>query len=222
MSAGVLGDGEGRTVSDGATRWRVRRLDDLAREVAAVLHEAHQGPGPALLAVDGRSASGKSTFATRLTGLLPGAALVHGDDLAWYDSVVEWDHLLRDGVLVPLRAGDAVDFRPAAWRERGREGSIRVPAGTDPLVLEGVGTGRRSLAPDVSALVWVETPEPVRWRREEDRVARGEVTREVQASWTEQEDAHLREQVPWSRARWVVSGDPQLPLDPEHEVCVLG
>jgi hypothetical protein len=208
-------------VSASQARWTVRRLDELAVEVGEALAREHPGEGPAVLAVDGRSASGKSTLARRLVDLVPGAALVHGDDLAWHDSVVDWDHLLRDGVLAPLRAGRAVDFRPPAWRDRGRPGSVRVPAGADPLVIEGVGAGRRSLSADVTLVLWVETPEPVRWARDEHRVQVGEATREVQRSWFVEEDAHLRADAPWSRARWVVSGDPQLPLDPEHEVCVL-
>ena len=209
------------------TRWQVRTWQDLAAEVVAELADARgsgaraAAPGPAVLAVDGRSASGKSTFAARLTAAIDGAALVHSDDLAWYDSVLDWDHLLVEGVLGPLRAGLAVDYVPPAWEERGRSGSIRVPRGADPLVLEGVGASRRSLADVVTLAVWVETPEPVRWARDEQRVADGETTREIQRSWFVEEDAHLRADAPWSRARWIVSGDPQLPLDPARELCVL-
>jgi hypothetical protein len=124
--------------------WRVLSLRVLARRVAAELAAARVGAGPAVLAVDGHSSSGKTTLSARLVELLPGGARVHTDDLAWHQSVFGWDHLFEPGVLAPLRRGEAVAFRPPAWIERGREGAIVVPAGTDPVVLEGVGASRRS------------------------------------------------------------------------------
>jgi len=204
------------------SRWQALAWPHFVAEVVAALAVARRpGTGPSVLSVDGRSASGKTTVADRLVAAVPGAGLVHSDDLAWYDSVLAWDHLLVGGVLAPLRRGEEVRFRPPAWRERGREGAVRVPAGTDLLVLEGVGTSRRSLSDVVTLAVWVETPEPVRWQREEDRVAAGEVSREVQRSWVAREDAHLRVDEPWSRARWVVSGDPGLPLGAASDIGVL-
>jgi hypothetical protein len=112
---------------------------------------------PPILGVDGRSGSGKSTFAERLANEVSGATVVHTDDLAWHESFFGWEHLLVDGVLAPVRGGRAVAFRPPAWEERDRRGAVVVPAGCPLLVVEGVGVGRRSLARHLDALVWVQS-----------------------------------------------------------------
>lgn len=121
------------------------------------------------MAVDGRSAGGKSTFARRLVDAIPGAGLVHSDDIAWSDSVVDWDHLFVDGVLAPLQHGEPVAFTRPAWKQRGRGGAILLPPGTDPVVLEGVGTSRLSMRPHLTLSIWVDSPAEVRAEREAAR-----------------------------------------------------
>lgn len=68
--------------------------------------------------MDGRSASGKSTLAAVLSSAVPGSVAVQTDDVAWHHSFFNWADLLRDGVLVPARAGREVRFRPPAWEQR--------------------------------------------------------------------------------------------------------
>jgi hypothetical protein len=198
--------------------WRVLALEDLA----ALLGERARG-GPhrvKLIAVDGHSASGKTTLAGRLATALPRAAVLHSDDLAWHHSVFGWRDLLLDGVLGPLRAGEAVDYRPPPWVERERPGSIRIAADTEIVVLEGVGASRLDLTDVVDAAVWVETDEPERARRDEERIAAGEVTREVYESWMAVENPFIAGDRPWTRAVAVVAGNSPLPHDPVAEVVV--
>jgi hypothetical protein len=142
-----------------------------------------------VLAVEGRSGAGKSTFAAAVAAEL-GAPVIRMDDL--YDG---WDGLLAgadallEWVLRPLAAG-----RPARWRRydwgRGEyaEWHETVPGPpTGTLVVEGVGSGARQAAPYLSGLVWLEagadvrraralardgdlyTPHWRRWARQEDR-----------------------------------------------------
>jgi hypothetical protein len=73
----------------------------------------------------------------------------------------------------------------------------------------------------ISASIWVETPEPVRLARDDVRVAAGEIGPENYERWMREEDAFLRADRPWSRARWLVSGAPQLEHDEDSEVVVL-
>jgi hypothetical protein len=40
-----------------------------------------------------------------------------------------WADLLNEGILIPVRAGQLVMFRPPGWDEHQREGAILVPAG---------------------------------------------------------------------------------------------
>jgi hypothetical protein len=118
---------------------------ELVTDVAAVLLELGQARGaghrPVVLAVDGRSSSGKTTLAARLRDAVAGSAVVHTDDIAWWHSRFGWADLLIDGVLIPVRAGQPVSFRSPRWDERQREGAIAVPAGCPLLIIEGVGCG---------------------------------------------------------------------------------
>src|SRR5580698_5431215 len=93
------------------------------------------GHRPVVLAVDGRSSSGKTTLAARLRDAVPGSAVVHTDDIAWWHSRFDWADLLTDGVLIPVRAGRPVSFRPPQWEERQRDGAIEVPAGCPLLIV---------------------------------------------------------------------------------------
>jgi energy-coupling factor transporter ATP-binding protein EcfA2 len=198
--------------------WRVMSVEELAGLLA---DRAGRGHDPvSLIAVDGHSASGKTTLARRLAQVLPRAAVLHSDDLAWHHSLFDWRELLVEGVLRPLWAGQVVDYRPPPWVERGRTGSIQLPAGTQTVILEGVGASRRDLADLVDAAVWVETDEPERARRDEERIAAGEVTREVYDSWMAAENPFIAADRPWTRADAIVAGNSPLPHDPVSQVVV--
>lgn len=54
----------------------------LAELVRRLLSAHHSGRTP-MVAVDGRSASGKTTPARQLAATIPGARVVHTDDVAW-------------------------------------------------------------------------------------------------------------------------------------------
>ena len=146
----VLGPGE-----PAAGPWRVERLDVFARWL---VDAAGDPPSrPRLLAVDGRGGSGKTTLADRLCQLLPGAAVVHTDDVVWAHSRFGWDDLMLAGILAPLHAGQDVHFQPPAWQPHGRSGSIKVAADASTVVLEGVGAARREVAHLLDVAIWVQS-----------------------------------------------------------------
>jgi hypothetical protein len=197
--------------------WAVRRIDVL-------LHEMFGAPGPStaplLLAVDGRSGGGKTTVAQRIIGRVQGAAVVHSDDIAWYHAMFDWSALMADGVLEPLRRGEAVAYRPPPWDTRGRPGAVTVPAGCPLVVAEGVGIGRRDLAPFFDALIWVQTDRTVARSR---GLARDGDTPEQVAFWDEweaEERPFLAAERPWERADVVVDGAQELPHDEATELVV--
>ncbi len=169
---------------------------------------------PRVLAVDGRSGSGKSTLVARLVATVPGAAVVHTDDVAWHHDFFEWAELLAAGVLAPWRAGHDVSYRPPAWVARGRAGAITVPSGAALLVVEGVGAGRRALGPFVDALVWVQTDRAVATRRGLHRDG-GDVA--FWDEWEARERPFLAADRPWERADLVVSGQ-----DVRHDLVEVG
>jgi len=197
---------------------RAWRILSLAEVTSRVEHAAGRGR-PGLIAVDGSSSSGKSTLAVRLARSLPECGMVHTDDLAWFQAVLDWDGLLVSGILEPARRGKAVDYRPPAWDERDRAGSIALPGDLRYLVIEGVAVSRAKLAGQFDVRVWVETARHVRLARDRARLAAGEIGRDAYRSWMAEENAHLAHARPWRRADLIVCGDPsparlgKLPVD---------
>ncbi|WP_309572281.1 hypothetical protein [Deinococcus sp.] len=158
----------------------------MARGVAST------GKRPGVVAIDGRGASGKSTLAAALSRVVPGAALVHTDDVAWHHVFFDWADLLCDGVLIPAHAGLDVQYRPPTWEARGREGATLVQADTErakarALVRDG-GT------PEVEAF-WDE--------------------------WMAEEVPFFARERPWERASTIASGMPQFGHDPAVQAVVV-
>lgn len=204
-----------------AEPWTARPLDSVALHLLD-LAGRHLGR-PSVIGVDGRSASGKSTFARRLLELLPGSAAVHSDDVAWWQSFFGWDHLMAGGVLEPARSGAEVSFRPPAWDARGRPGAITVPVGTAVIIVEGVGVTRRSLAHLLDAAVWVQCDAAEARRRGLARDAADGGTEQFWDEWDAEEVPFLAADRPWERADLVVCGTAQLcsvPYDPGTEALV--
>jgi pantothenate kinase len=200
--------------------WRVMPVDDLAR---LLLDAAGPPVGrPALLGIGGRSSSGKTTLAGRLAAAIPGAVVVHTDDVAWGHAVLDWDHLLARGVLEPARLGLPVSYRPPKWDERGRSGSLVVPADTRVLIVEGVGATRQVLAPLLDAMVWVQADAAELQRRNRNRVAAGETTSSDHRAWMAEENPFLLADRAWERATVIVAGSPEVRYDSRSQVVVAG
>ena len=189
--------------------WQPASVGDLATVVAGL----SGGRRPAVVAVNGHSSSGKTSLSGRLAGILPSAAVLHTDDLAWHHGVFSWDDLLLADVLPVVRSGHALRYRPPAWSERGREGEISLPGGLQFLIVEGVGASQRSVRPQVDVAVWVETREPTRLARDSVRVGAGEISPEDYASWMAEENAHLTADQPWLAADLIVNGDDRADAD---------
>lgn len=192
------------------------------------------------MAIDGRSASGKTTLATLLSGAVPGSAVVHTDDIpssgnwpgrdaysspdtgrATQRSFYDWTERLLENVLEPARAGQAVRYRPPAWEDWFREeGAIEVPLGCPMLLLEGVGAARRELMHVLDVAVWVQSDiEQAKTRG----IARDGGDAEAAAFWERwmaEEFPFLADQRPWDRVNVIVSGTPELGHDPASQVVV--
>ena len=108
--------------------WHAQLVTDAATALLKLGRARGADHRPVVLAVDGRSSSGKTTLAARLRDAVAGSAVVHTDDIAWWHSRFGWADLLTDGVLIPVRSGHPVSFRPPQWEERQRDGAIAVPA----------------------------------------------------------------------------------------------
>jgi hypothetical protein len=204
-----------------AAPWRAEPLAGVAAEVMGRAGR-HGHRGPVVLAVDGRSSSGKTTLAGRLRDAVPGTVVVHTDDIAWAHSRFGWDDLLAGGVLRPVRVGQAVHYRPPRWDEHRRPGVIEVPVGTPLLIVEGVGAGRRETASLIDAVIWVQADE-----REIERRSRARLGKPGQApdeqhwlDWMSEEIPFLAADRPWERASLIACGTPGTGCDPVTELLV--
>ena len=201
------------------------RAEPLAVVIDALVHLAAEratGERGLVLAVDGRSSSGKTALAARLQEAVAGSAVVHTDDIAWWHSRFGWADLLIDGVLAPFHRGEPVSFRPPGWAGHGRQGSIQVPARCPLLIIEGVGAGRAEVSDLIDALVWVQADQQEAERRSLARVGQpgGARTVEDHREWKAEEEPFLAGQRTWERADMLVAGTPEIPFDPAAEVVV--
>lgn len=194
--------------------WRVAPVDELVR----VIFRAAGAPTgrPRVVAVDGRSAAGKSTLAGLLHDAVPSSAVVHTDDVAWHHSFFGWADLLACGALEPIRRGQPVRYRPPAWDARERTGAITVPVGLEMVLIEGVGAGQRALAQLLDAVVWVQSDFAEAERRGIARDIVQGVNGDPEAStkfwheWMAEELVFVEQQRQWERACVVVAGTPTL------------
>jgi hypothetical protein len=154
--------------------WRVERIANVFAGFAGRAETAAERI--LSVAIDGRSSSGKTTLARRIAEVIPATVVVHTDDIAWFHSRFGWADLAVR-VLQTARSGEPLSFRPPACDERHREGAIVLPRGTRLLLLEGVGSSREELAHLLDGRLWVQADRAATDRRDDDRVAAGEVAR---------------------------------------------
>jgi len=213
-----------------AAPWRVELLSYVADVVIRRGPDRSCSSRPAVLAVDGRSNNGKTTVAARIGETVPGAVVIHTDDIAFEHSRFGWADLLIDGVLVPVHQGRAVSYRPPKWDEHGREGSLEVPAGCPLLIVEGDGAGRREVTHLVDTLIWVQADEREAARRSAARVANppaADLANKAVDGTPFDEEGWMAEEIPfnsaqrtWERADIIVCGTPEIPYDPTAEIVI--
>jgi uridine kinase len=162
-------------------------LDDIARVHAEIRRRMVARPGePILVAIDGGSGSGKTTFAAALAAQLDAVIVPSDDFFAAEITDADWDALgpsgraaaaidwrrLREEALEPLLAGRTASWHPfdfaAGTRPDGTypmalEAATREPAPV--IVLEGAYSTRPELADLIDLAVLVDVPLDERHRR---------------------------------------------------------
>lgn len=153
----------------------MRRIQRLARTMS-----------PAVVALDGRSGTGKSTLAEWMAGQLGGIRVDQDDFYAggdideWRrltsrekaDRVIDWRRV-RDEVLLPLREGQGASWRPFDWDTMiglAPETITVPPSGL--VILDGAYSARPELADLVDLSILVTLDDAV--RRERLRLREGE------------------------------------------------
>ncbi|MUM19991.1 aminodeoxychorismate synthase [Mycobacterium sp. CBMA271] len=183
-----------------------------------------------VVAVDGRGAAGKSTFAARLHSALaattpsaPSAMVLHTDDFASWDTFFGWWPRFEEQILAPWARGEQSRYRRYDWQTR-TFGPWEHCAPPAVLILEGVGSGRCAAAGLLSTLIWVQTDQVTRRRRAELRD--GAALREFWRLWIDAEEQHFRHDPTADRADITVDGDPDnrtvLVDDPDRYFLLSG
>ena len=199
------------------TQWQVSATDELVAYLLSLVGTP-QGR-PAIIAVDGRGGSGKTTLTTALAAAVPGAQAFHLDDLIWNEPLYDWDQLYVD-TLTQLRRAGSLDLVPDKWREHGREGSIRIPADSPLVLVEGTGAGLAAVRSLIDAHVWVQTGDDVAERRGIKRDIAEGVNGDAEESvrfwhwWMAGERLFFAKDRPWRRADVIVSGDAPTGVGP--------
>lgn len=155
-----------------------------------------------IIAVDGYSASGKSTFAAVLAAELD-AVMVHGDDFyrvmdeeeriglspaQGADLNYDWARL-REQALQPIKAGRAGRFRPYDWATNDLSPhEVTIPA-RPVVVVEGLFVSRPELADLIDFAVFVAADPELRQRRQHERA---DASQDWLQRWEAAEDWYFR------------------------------
>ncbi len=201
-----------------ANSWRVEHVDSLVQRLMAAAPEVTGRPR--IVAVDGRGGAGKTVLVERLQRAVPASAVVHTDDVAWNHAFFDWGQVMAENVLRPLHRGEAVRFRPSAWVEHERPGTIAVPAGLDVVWVEGTGIIRQELDTLIDASIYIQADLDVQEQRLIDRDGNTHEQQEQITRWLDEELPFMVREQPWTKATIIVTGASELTHDRDTEIIV--
>lgn len=145
-------------------------MTPLDRLLARALSASPLMGGMRVVAIDGPSGAGKTTFADDVANELETRVgrrpqVVHMDDIyPGWNGLSEAVAVVAAAVLEPRSRGQDGGFRRWDWLAGERAEWVAVPA-ADWLVLEGVGCGSRRCLPHLAALAWMEADRDIRMAR---------------------------------------------------------
>ena len=177
---------------------RLDNVDEAVTRIAAATRRAVPRAGRTrVVAIDGRSGSGKTSLTVALRDRLQAPAVSLEDLYGGWDGLERGIDLLVSAVLEPIAAGRTARVPRYDWiaREWAEPTVLQPP---DVLIVEGVGAGARRAAAFESLLVWLEVPARVRKQRALDRD--GETFAPHWDRWAAQEDAMLARERTQDRA----------------------
>jgi len=156
-----------------------------------------------VIAIDGRSGSGKTSLAAELSHELTVPVVTLEDLYGGWDGLERGIDLLVSAVLEPVAAGRAARVPRYDWTA-GEWGDAWLLEPPDVLIVEGVGAGARRAARYESRLVWMEAAPSVRKKRALERD--GETFAPHWDRWAAREDALLARECTPERADLVIDG----------------
>ncbi len=179
----------------------LENLSAAAETIAdQVLELIDSGTPTPIILVDGRTGSGKTTFAAILQNRLfqkgeSAPRVIHMDDLyeGWDGLQAGVDYLIRQ-ILTPIARREVASWQEYDWQVDERAGTWREFRGGTPLIIEGVGSLSRIAAEQADLTIWLEADQSIRQARIADRNAAGDGDGSWFAMWSAQEaDFYARE-----------------------------
>ena len=190
------------------------------QELVAEVRALQSPQGTVVVAIDGRSAAGKTTVAVWLASELD-AALVHMDDFyrdmpeadRWLlnpsqgvEQFFDWQRLRRDA-LEPLAGGQTVSYRGYDWDAGGGlSAEHQVVEAAAVVILEGVYAARPEFDDLVNLRVLVDAPPEQRTRRRRERADH----QGLEDRWDAAEELYFTEVRPPGTFDRVLRGDVSL------------
>lgn len=172
-------------------------------EAIAAVH-ALSADRTVFVGVDGRAGSGKSTLAAALASAVPGAVIVHVDDIAG-PLVPEWDWpRFQAQVVDPVLAGRPGRYQRWEWNRDQPAEWHDVPVGR-LVIVEGVSAIRRELDVPWALTIWVDAPRDVRLARALERDGPAMMPHWLEV-WMPSEEAYIARDRPEERVDLIVSG----------------
>ena len=177
----------------------ITALGEAIEETLRAIQRAQPRCGETkVVAIDGPSGAGKTDFTAALAERLPGAHVVHMDDLyPGWDGLEQAVADLHDQILAPIARGEQAAYRRWDWVHERYADRQSLPA-TSLLLVEGVGSGAGRNADLCSVLIWLEADRDVRFRRGIERDAESYLPHWHR--WAEQEEALFLADATRSRA----------------------
>jgi uridine kinase len=162
---------------------------DLVADVAAAVAERTPVNGIRIVGIDGRSGSGKSVLAARLSDRI-GAPIIEIDDFVSWDCFAGWWPRFDAQVLTPLSAGRDATFQARDWSDwyGSSLGAWKTQPWSPTIIVEGVTSTRRETIGRITYAIWVEAPASLRLARGMARDSTFEGKEELWRRWMIEED----------------------------------
>lgn len=163
-----------------------------------------------ILTIDGPAGAGKTTFATelslriRLSGFT--VETIHMDDLynGWERALTEDLSRTLLSIVSQYRTAE-VTYKMYDWHKKSYE-TVKTFASPEVLILEGVGSGQRSIRNESDLALWIEAEPDVALQRVIERD--GEEIRPFMKQWLLDQAAHHAKEETQGAADYCIDGAP--------------